>query len=71
MVAYCPLEHLNVIALITEPKLFKLTGSKVWKLVCKTCLKSLEVPEFDLRKEYVPDEDLERLYGRQTLPSLP
>jgi len=71
LVAYCPQEHLNVIALITEPKLVALSGSKVWRLVCRTCLQALQIPECDLRKEYVPNADLDRIYDRQTLPTLP
>jgi len=71
LVAYCPQGHDNVIALIRDPGLLDCSGPMLRKLICNTCLKAFEVPEYDLRKEHVMDEDLERRYGKETLPYLP
>ncbi len=71
LVTYCPQGHRNVLALITDALLFQPSGAKLWKLTCKTCLKSLEVPEYDLKTEHIVDTDLDHEYGRHTLPTLP
>jgi hypothetical protein len=71
LVAYCAKGHINVIALITDAEAYQSGGSRIWKVTCRTCLAALEIPEYDLKAEHVFDEDLDRDYGKQTLPTLP
>ena len=71
LVAYCPQNHANVIALIRDPELLDSFGAKLRKFICKTCLKSFEMLECDLKKEHVLDEELEQHYGKDSLPYLP
>jgi hypothetical protein len=70
LIAYCPQGHDNVIGLIRDPHLLG-SGPTLRKLICNTCLKAFEVPEYDLRREHVLDEELDRRYGKETLPYLP
>jgi hypothetical protein len=70
LVAYCPDQHMNVIALVSEPQ-YRPEGARAWKVTCKRCLKRFAIPEFDLRVEQVFDEMLDHEYGRDSLPTFP